>query len=176
MTNFDQALKVIFDHEGRLFTQDPFDPGGATKYGITIETLSAVLGHAATPDDVRKLTEGDATRIYRTRYWEALRLDLLPSYDLALVVFDQAVQCGPKAAVERLQKVLNLPVDGRMTGKTLAAAVAVPAPDFAAFEYVRESMKHYAKIVVNNPAQRRFLAGWCERLFSLLDELRLNKT
>ena len=38
MADFDEAIKVIFKHEGG-YVYDPDDPGGETKYGISKRRL-----------------------------------------------------------------------------------------------------------------------------------------
>jgi len=61
---FDEAVDLVLRHEGG-FVQHPRDPGGATKFGITRETLSRARGRSVSVDDVRRLTRGEAAAIYR---------------------------------------------------------------------------------------------------------------
>ena len=40
MMPMDMCRWTIENFEGRFYTEDPIDHGGATKYGITLNTLS----------------------------------------------------------------------------------------------------------------------------------------
>lgn len=124
-STFDEALEVVFRHEGG-YVDHPADPGGATKFGITLATLSQWRGRATTKADVKALRKDEAATIYRARYWNAVRGDELPAgVDLAL--FDFAVNSGPSRAISTLQEVLGVPVDGRLGPVTMAALDANPA-------------------------------------------------
>lgn len=84
MTNFERAFAIVVGIEGG-YVNDPKDPGGETKYG---------LSKRANPDlDIKNLTIGMAQDRYRTRYWNAHGLDSL-EYGKALLVFDTAVNGG----------------------------------------------------------------------------------
>lgn len=84
MTNFDRAFAIIVGLEGG-YVNDPKDPGGETKYG---------LSKRANPDlDIKTLTLGMAQDRYRTRYWNPHGLDAL-EYGKALLVFSTAVNGG----------------------------------------------------------------------------------
>jgi lysozyme family protein len=61
MPGFERALAFTLRWEGGL-SQDPDDPGGTTKYGISARAHPEV--------DVRNLTLEDAKEIYRKEYWE----------------------------------------------------------------------------------------------------------
>jgi lysozyme family protein len=65
-------------------TNDPDDPGGLTKYG---------LSKRANPDlDIVNLTLEDAKRIYKARYWTPIAKGTDDDIDMA--AFDSAVNCG----------------------------------------------------------------------------------
>ena len=86
--SFDKAFAFVIGAEGKL-TDDPKDPGGLTKYGIS---------HRAYPTvDIRNLTLDDAKAIYRLDYWDKCDCDNLP-YPLDVVAFDTAVNMGVSVA------------------------------------------------------------------------------
>lgn len=164
--NFDAAIKVVLEHEGG-FVDDPADHGGATNFGITQETLDAYLRNGVPiPAGVRDLTRDEAVDIYRTIYWPPFAG--IESAPVAVVMFDQAVLGGPKSAITRMQALLGVKADGEMGPQTVAA-INRSGGDELAFRFVRASHHHYAAIVKNEPSQARFIDGWEDRLFSLLD-------
>jgi lysozyme family protein len=119
-SRFEQAVEIVLRHEGG-FVHHPDDPGGATQFGITRETLSRVRGRPATIEDVQALTRAEAVAVYRGLYWDAVCAeDLPPGLDLA--VFDFAVNSGPVRAVRMLQAVLGVAADGIVGPVTLKAA------------------------------------------------------
>lgn len=79
---------------------DPEDPGGETKYGISKRAYPRL--------DIKNLTLEDASAIYKRDYWNAAGCDDLDD-SLALVVFDTAVNCG----VGRAKKWLAQTTDWR---------------------------------------------------------------
>ena len=132
MRGMDLAFAFTMREEGaERYTDDPRDPGGATKYGIALNYNRRVI-----PDkngdgvidarDVRLLTEDDARRIYETVYWTPNKCDRLPA-PLALMYADMVFNPGPGAAPKLLQQALNdacgakLAVDGVVGAATLAA-------------------------------------------------------
>jgi len=126
-SSFKTALPIVLKHEGG-FVLHPRDPGGATNFGITIQTLSRARGQPASMDDIRKLTSAEASAIYRRFYWDVLRADELPR-GLDLALFDFAVNSGPPRAVAMLQRVLGVEADGLVGPITLAAARQADAAD-----------------------------------------------
>ncbi|MGO4388848.1 glycoside hydrolase family 108 protein [Microvirga sp. 2YAF29] len=119
-SSFDFAVAFVLQHEGG-FVNHPRDPGGATNFGITRETLSRVWGRQASVEEVRRLTSQEAASIYRSLYWRAVRADELP-LGLDLAVFDLAVNSGPKRAVAMLQHVLGVAADGLIGPVTIRSA------------------------------------------------------
>ncbi|MHB8603485.1 MAG: glycosyl hydrolase 108 family protein [Nitrosotalea sp.] len=72
------------------YTNDPTDPGGETKYGISKRAHPSL--------DIAQLSAQDAADIYAKEYWDVLGCDNL-DYPYNLVLFDSGVNCGvPRAA------------------------------------------------------------------------------
>jgi lysozyme family protein len=127
---FDRCLAVVLRLEGG-YSDRPDDPGGPTKLGITLATLSGAWGRAATAGEVKALTPDQAAAIYRQRYWDASGCARWPA-GLDLMVFDTAVNMGPGVAVRLLQAAAGARVDGEAGPRTVAAAMATPAESLIA--------------------------------------------
>ncbi len=126
------ALDLMFGHEGG-YVNNPKDPGGATKYGITHKTLAAHRGvSSVSPAQVKALTKEEATEIYRRSYWVQSGGDLLP-VGIDFMAFDYGVNSGPAQAVKSLQRVVGAGVDGSVGGETLAAVNAYKGDLIAAY-------------------------------------------
>lgn len=125
---FDRCLRETLRYEGEAFVNHPKDPGGPTKYGITLRTLADWRGvgpEELSEEAVRSLTKDEARLIYLARYWAPIRGDELPP-GVDLVVFDYAVNSGTRTAARALQRVLGVAVDGVIGRQTLAALRRVP--------------------------------------------------
>jgi lysozyme family protein len=84
VNDFDACISFVITQEGG-YVNDPADPGGETKFGISKRAYPAV--------DIAALTVDEAKAIYRRDYWDALDLDSRP-YGEALAILDTAVNCG----------------------------------------------------------------------------------
>ena len=148
------AGQWILEAEGGL-VDDPNDPGGLTKYGIS---------QAAFPDlDIRNLTPEQALEIYATNYWEPAKCPALPP-KLALVHFDAAVNCGVGQAARFLEQAVGVTVDGIVGPITIAAAWKA-TDAVGAYLSLREAF--YRRLAQANPAEGVFLQGWLNRLANL---------
>lgn len=127
VNNFKPSLKFILQFEGG-FVNHPHDPGGATNLGVTIGTLSLVLGRPATIDEVKALTPRTVAPIYRKRYWDAVRGDDLP-LGVDLAVFDFGIHSGPARSAMAVQRVLGVADDGQIGPITIAAAQKADSED-----------------------------------------------
>lgn len=172
MDRFIDAFKILLDHEGG-FVNHKNDRGGATKYGITIVTLSSYQGRPATIDDIKALTIKDAERIYWVMYWEPMGGPEINDFNLAFILFDQAVNRGVSKVIRQVQKCINLmqsscqlAEDGIMGESTLKALNAQDSKILAE-NFLQVSRESYRKIVEQNPSQQVFLAGWMNRVDKL---------
>ena len=96
---FNCALIHVFDLEGGL-SEDPDDPGGVTKYGISQRQYPTL--------DIRNLTMQDATDIYYRDYWLASFIDLIDDGVLCKIVFAAMANVGVTRAIKLLQNACNL--------------------------------------------------------------------
>lgn len=99
--NYNYALQQVLKSEGG-YTNDPQDPGGPTNFGITIADYRMYVNKNATATDVKNMHLADAQTIYRSKYWNAVNGDTLPS-GVDYCVFDYGVNSG----VGRANKVYN---------------------------------------------------------------------
>ncbi|MEQ1615453.1 MAG: TIGR02594 family protein [Hyphomicrobiaceae bacterium] len=128
---FDVALAHVLDMEGG-WTEDQYDPGGPTNFGITLATLAAHRGivldaasFASLRQQLREISKLEVRAIYSARYWRPCRAEaLVPA--VALMHFDAAVNHGVGTAARMLQEVSGTTVDGEIGPATLAACAGIP--------------------------------------------------
>lgn len=174
-----EIAQEIVSREGG-FVNDPDDPGGATKFGVTIHTMRR-LGLDLTKDgtvdvaDVRALSRADAVRIFVRHYFEHPRIQLLPEA-LHATVFDMYVNAGSNA-VRILQRLLldmgfQVVVDGAIGRQTANAARDAAKPDPMALRdaYGVARRNYYFRIADRRPASRKYArtragtkGGWISR-------------
>jgi lysozyme family protein len=114
--SFDQAFALTVSPavEGG-YTNNPADPGGATKYGISAAAYPTL--------DIANLTLVQAQAVFISDYWNACQCSSLPAC-VAGLIFDAAVNQGAGWARQALQSALGVTTDGVIGPKTLAAAKA----------------------------------------------------
>lgn len=166
MTRFDECLAFVFGAEGG-FSNDRFDRGGPTQYGITQATYNAYrTRHHLSVQSVAGITKDEARSIYFNDYWKAPCFAELPA-PLDLVCFDAGVNCGPGNAARWLQSALGVTVDGQIGSHTLTAvnrdqeSGILPSVVSACLD---ERRAHYDRICKTDPTQRRFYNGWMARV------------
>ena len=165
----DEMVETILHHEGG-FVNDPADPGGATNFGVTIHTYSKWLKRKATVDEVRNMSKDTAIEIYKSKYYYDPRINTLNELVQPLV-FDMAINHGPRNGNKMLQRTVNLAgfgpisVDGVIgpgTRRALDSAVDAMGNYFVN-ALVEERLKFYNRIVARRPASGKFLRGWTKR-------------
>lgn len=119
---FSRAVADVLKTEGG-YVDHPRDPGGATKYGISLRFLKVEgkldLDGDGIADfdldfdgdidgaDIRKLTLQQARVLYNRCFWQAAACDGLPP-PIGEMVFDQAVNGGLNASKKLLQTAINI--------------------------------------------------------------------
>lgn len=97
-TNYEYCLTQLLRDEGG-YTNNPNDKGGPTNYGITIADYRKYINANGTAEDVKNMTVAQAKGIYKTRYWDSIDGDNLPS-GVDYCVFDYGVNSGPSRAIK----------------------------------------------------------------------------
>lgn len=129
--SYEAALTRLLKDEGG-YTDHPSDPGGPTNFGITLADARRYWKGNATADDVRGMPQSVARKIYRERYWNAMRCDELPA-GVDYAVFDYGVNSGVGRAGKVLRRVLEMPDStSAMTNDVIAAAASRSASDLVA--------------------------------------------
>lgn len=163
---FEDAFLVVIRHEGG-YTNDPSDHGGPTNYGLTLQDLSTYRGYQCSINDIRELSIPEAKLIYQSLYWNPMQLTHILSDKIQTAMFDQGVLSGIRTAVERIQAVVGVTVDGVMGPDTLRAVNNVPE-ELLLIKFISAMQLRYCSICVNDQTQIGFLQGWISRTQDLL--------
>lgn len=150
--DFPTALSVLLEHEGGL-VDDPRDPGGITKYGISLKAYPS-LGK----EGIKQLTIAAAGDIYKRDYWDAVRCDDMPD-KVRLILFDCAVNQGVGFAAKALQSAAGVAADGKLGPGTLAKVNGVDPYKLVGEFAVLRAFRYMA-----NPNFPRYGRGWLRRL------------
>lgn len=179
MLNVDKITDEIVRREGG-YVNDPDDPGGATKYGVTIHSMRRLgldLNHdgQVNATDVKALTVEQAADIFKKHYYYVPKIDQLP-LALQATVFDMQVNAGGNA-IKVLQRLLiefgeDVSVDGALGPQSVSAAhrVWAKAPDHLVDAYGIERRNYYYRLADRRPASRKYArrrnggkGGWITR-------------
>jgi lysozyme family protein len=165
MQSVSDIADEIIDREGG-FVDDPHDPGGATKFGVTIHTMRR-LGIDLDGDgkvsaaDVKLVGREQARAIFIEHYYTRPRIGALPQAVQASV-FDMYVNAGA-SAVKILQRLLvnmgePVAVDGVIGPETIAASARAHemAPDHFVDAYGIERRNFYYGLADHRPASRKY--------------------
>lgn len=139
---FPLALSFSLKWEGgEKYTNDPVDPGGETKYGIS---------KRAYPDiDIKSLTLQEASLLYKKDYWDKIEADKIEKA-LAIVAFDCSVNCGVGRTkswlVELEKKAKDLEEEKRKARWLIQRRIA-----------------YYNDLVKKKPTFSKYIKGWLNR-------------
>ncbi|ENP0524846.1 hypothetical protein ACCH40_002326 [Salmonella enterica] len=168
------------------FVDDPDDSGGATCHGITQAlanqyktTLKTKFGWNG---NMRNLTTEMAFFIYKTHFWDKMKLDdvMKRSVFLADRLFDLGINAGKSVAVKNLQRYLNvmnnrqtywkdIDADGGMGPKTLGALDAYIAKrgeqgkDYLIDAMLDMQSTYYIELAERREKDEKFIYGWQAR-------------
>lgn len=146
---FDQAFDRLIGLEGG-YVNDPNDPGGETKYGISRRSYPGEM--------IRTMTLDRAKEIYLRDYWGPAGCDFVPDA-IKFDLFDMAVNSGVSAAIKTLQRTVGVDEDGKLGPLTLQALQSMFAPRFIArFNGAR------LQFMSALPTWPSFGRGWANRI------------
>lgn len=184
------------------------DRGGETYRGISrnnhpkwsgwikIDAIKNKLGPGATNKEIARavnatqihtLLNGDVLRFYYNEFWLPVRADDIGDQGVASELFDHAVNSGPRAGVEALQRALNIlnrcdrdvsawpdiDVDGKVGPATLRVVAEALKHDADALllwmVFVRGSI--LVAFMEKRESQEIFARGWGKRLAGFIRRL-----
>lgn len=160
---FEKIFKYLLKVEGG-YSNDKYDSGGKTKYGI-IEKEARAYGYKG---DMRDMPLRIAEDIYYKKYFKKNRLDEVVDDKISLSVCDWIVNSGSWGA-KKAQQALNtinnsnLAVDGKIGNQTLFGLNNVDPEKFLEV-YHNLQRKFYHSIATARPTQKTFLRGWLNRV------------
>jgi lysozyme family protein len=155
----ESEINDILQREGG-YVNNPADKGGETAYGIS---------KVANPDAWKNgpPTADEARAIYKKKYVEGPHFDQIQDPQLQAQLVDYGVNSGPSIAIQKLQQILGVPVDG-ILGPGTIAALSQLHPEDVANHLVALRVKMIGQIVSKNPSQVKFLNGWLDRALQFL--------
>ena len=173
MTALEAALALVAEHEfsnlpdGGL-TDDPDDPGGITKFGISLRFLQSIAPET-TQQDIFDMTWERASSILEVEFWQKNRYDLLPAA-VSVKMFDLAVNMGAAQAHRLIQRACRacsdrVKEDG-VLGPVTRASVSSALP-YVILACLRcEAAGFYRSLASARPSSAKFLEGWLSRAYS----------
>lgn len=116
---YNDLLKAFENGRRQAFSNDPDDRGGATIYGITLQTYRRFLSDYyglpdaadATAGELQAIRFADWVRIVQRYYWEPLDCHNMRWQNAAMCVADFAFNSGTRRATRAMQQALNQLMD-----------------------------------------------------------------
>jgi peptidoglycan L-alanyl-D-glutamate endopeptidase CwlK len=176
----DAVAFIIDNFEGKIFTEDPVDTGGATKFGITRRTLQyyrrLVTGDPSlivTRDDVRNLTREEAILCGVDVFVTEPGIARLRDWRVRFTTIDYAFHSGWVPAIRSLQLSIGAtPVDGVIGPLTLIAANKAD-PWATAVRVVSRRERLMQELIANKPSQSKYALGWWRRTTTVQEIIAL---
>lgn len=144
MNNFNDCVTRLLQSEGG-YTNDPNDSGGPTNFGITLTDYRKYVNKNGVALDVKNMDKATAKSIYKSKYWDALNCDNLPS-GVDYTCFDYGVLAGvgrPRKALQRFKS---------LSGTKLIDAIN------------NERAAFLQALAAERPKDKKFLGGWLARV------------
>jgi len=180
LVSFDLAVDYVLEREGGLEEdKDGKDPGGISKYGISLRFLLNLTDprkYGFSPGTINKgtieqLTLDQAKALYKGEFWDHFPIATINNQANANFIFDMAVNMGIAPAVKCAQRACcavmkrraALADDGIMGNATIeminhCSSYLLPAMR-------SERAGEYRMIAVINPGEKEDLDGWLTRAY-----------
>lgn len=157
------------------FALDPADPGGVTRWGITVPALTDYWLDRAqptppSPNDIKALTRADAEAFYLWLMADT-KVAQIPNDIVRWITFDAVVHMGDKPGIRLLQRALGVKDDGVLGPATLGACPVADGAKLARLVLTEQAL-FYGRLASKNltdadkdgiPDQLEFLNGYMER-------------
>lgn len=148
-------------------SNSPYDRGGFTVDGVTLTTFRRFYGPDKTEADLRNMTRAQWRHIMKTGYWDVCKADSIEDQRLAEIITDWCVNSGTDR-IRNVQTILGVSPDGAVGPITLGAINGADRDELYR-RIMAARVAWFERIVRNDPAQRRNLKGWMNRLKRIED-------
>lgn len=175
-SRFVTAVRKVLKHEG-FFSDDPDDPGGATKYGVSLRWLRSKGDWGdfdgdgdVDRDDIWAMEESEAVDAYHRFWWVAQGYGEF-QLSVGAKIFDLAINMGPKPAHRILQRAVRgaegaALVDDGAIGPATRAAIAKVDPEYLSVAIRSEAAGHYRLLIARKPVFEKYRRGWLNRAYA----------
>lgn len=175
MADFKLSQGFVHKAEGG-FQIDPRDRGNwtggkidtgilaGTNFGISAAFLSGYRNRPVTRKEMEKLTYEEAIEIYKTKFWDSLRLGDMLDQELATLIYDCAVNQGVGTAREAMKYGIKHG-GGPLLNKVMTAKDLVDAINKLNPIVIHGLIWNYRKD--KYPENSVFYKGWMKRLDKL---------
>lgn len=154
----DQLIDEIIKRESSKDTNDPNDPGGETKFGIA-KRFHPEVWNPGPP------TYQQAHDIYMVEYIVKPGFAKIDPAYIGNQLADWGVTSGPVTAIQHLQKVLSVTVDGVM-GPATYLTISKRDPLELNNQLVDDHILFIDRLVQKRPSDVEYLFGWHTRALS----------
>lgn len=156
----DKAIEYALKNEG-LYSNDKDDSGGETKFGISKRSYPNL--------DIKNLSVQKAKQIYKKDFWENQNYKNIKNENLAIKIFDLAVNVGTSRAnklIKRSLRSVNKKVEenGILDDITICLINESDATDLLS-ALKSEAAGYYRLIVSTKPHRAKYLKGWLNRAY-----------
>ena len=169
MADFEPFYSAAIIREGgyKLHTVDG-DRGGMTYAGIARRFWPdwegwAYIDRGGTPPTAL------VRAFYRANFWDNFKGDDIKHQATASTIIDFGINAGAVTAIKLAQIAVGCEADGVIGPRSLAALNDADGEAFAV-AYALVKIKRYAEICNNDRSQTKFLLGWVNRAFNVLEE------
>lgn len=183
MTNLDAAFRYLFKNEGTVYTNDPDDAGGPTKFGITKKTYEKFFGHAVQNSEIENMTPAIAKQIYAAHYWAPIRCGEIQTTGFAIAFFDTAVLYGVGTTALLIQRSLSLcgaslKLNAKIDDETVRFINMIGGGSPGTRSSLMKTfhgliLERIESVITARPTNEKYRRGWTnrtDRLLNLLDD------
>lgn len=181
MDKFEAAFAYVMEREQGLSERES-DPGGITKYGISLRFLKAlalnndmrkfgILAATIDGDVIRELTVDQAKAIYLNEFWVPAAFERINNQDACNYIFDMAVNMGIAPAIKCAQRACwaifrerNIIADDGILGEKTLSLIN-EAEDCLIHAMRSERAGYYRLVAEGTPALKEYIDGWLNRAY-----------
>lgn len=176
MASFDKAIINTFKAEGG-FQKDATDNANyvnsvliGTNRGISAQGYYGFYKKVPTVNDIKNLTVEQAKQIFKGNYWDKVCGDFIVNQSVAELMFQFVIGSG-SSQISDIKDIAN-----KVGGKSILILNDLPITklDAAHINTLNQELFHarmkewrfelYNRIIAKNPAKKKFLKGWQNRL------------